>query len=756
MAHKSQPDYSSHALDGLKQALRERLKTNQLAHRELLWESTHGREAPLENERDVEAWFLGPRAENADIFEQLVLEALRDHAFWRRNFHPMDPPAITQSIKRDPGYLRALDTLHTEFDNLLAELKKSAPFFSMRYQGHMTWEQTLPGMAGYFAAMLYNQNNVALEASPLTTVLEVRAGEDLCRMVGYTQQNGIRPWSHLTSGGTTANIEAMWAARNLKFYPLSLREALQRESTLSAAKALKVTLPSGPQARLIDLDVWQALNLDVDEVLGLPTRIHEEFKIPPETLTANVSNYMLQDLGLVEFTRRYLGDLPAPVFMVPGSKHYSLPKAAAILGIGADHMFSIPLDEEGRMDVSALEARLDQCMKDKQPVIAVTAVMGTTEEGLVDPLASVLALRRQKYHPQGMSFCVHADAAWGGYFASLLRAPPSSNKRLAGPPAPVLPLSRYVTEQFEALPEADTITVDPHKTGYLPYPAGALCYRNQSMRSLVAFEAPYINTAGSQEDLTVGKYGIEGSKPGAAAAGVYLSHAVVPPDQRGYGKILGRALYNCKLFHARLLTMNTVASDFVVVPGPRFKLSDSLKRKYGGEKQALEFLRQQIQGMRQEQLLSASGEEELELLRETGADLNILTYAFNFKTEKGLNTSLEEANTFNRKIYERLGVKADGRDIYGYRLLVSTTDFIEEDYGKKFFDDYKTRLLGSGAASGRGEEGRITVLRSVIMDPWITEDLQGRPFLDTIIEELRAAVMDALNEMRGTSSKRSR
>lgn len=38
MAHKSQPDYSSHALDGLKQALRERLKTNQLAHRELLWE----------------------------------------------------------------------------------------------------------------------------------------------------------------------------------------------------------------------------------------------------------------------------------------------------------------------------------------------------------------------------------------------------------------------------------------------------------------------------------------------------------------------------------------------------------------------------------------------------------------------------------------------------------------------------------------------------------------------------------------------
>ena len=41
--------------------------------------------------RAVEAWFLGPKGENADVFERLVVEAIRDHVFWRRNYHPADP-----------------------------------------------------------------------------------------------------------------------------------------------------------------------------------------------------------------------------------------------------------------------------------------------------------------------------------------------------------------------------------------------------------------------------------------------------------------------------------------------------------------------------------------------------------------------------------------------------------------------------------------------------------------------------------------
>jgi hypothetical protein len=97
--------------------------------------------------RCVEAWFLGTKAENADLFLRLIGEVIRDQASWRRNFHPEDPSHISQT-----SYLEAVDRLEQEFWQLLAFLKKSVPFFSMRYQGHMNWDLTIPGMLGYFAA----------------------------------------------------------------------------------------------------------------------------------------------------------------------------------------------------------------------------------------------------------------------------------------------------------------------------------------------------------------------------------------------------------------------------------------------------------------------------------------------------------------------------------------------------------------------------------------------------------------------------
>ncbi len=60
--------------------------------------------------RALEAWFLGPKAENADELERLIVEAIRDQAFWRRNFHPGDPTHITEEIKRSPEYLQATDS----------------------------------------------------------------------------------------------------------------------------------------------------------------------------------------------------------------------------------------------------------------------------------------------------------------------------------------------------------------------------------------------------------------------------------------------------------------------------------------------------------------------------------------------------------------------------------------------------------------------------------------------------------------------
>jgi vitellogenic carboxypeptidase-like protein len=73
---------------------------------------------------------------------------------------------------------------------------------------------------------------------------------------------------------------------------------------------------------------------------------------------------------------------------------------------------------------------------------------------------------------------------------------------------PDLPLSEYAQKQYRALSETDTVTIDPHKAGFVPYPAGSLCYRNGLLRYLITFNADYIH---SKEDLNMGIFGVEGS-----------------------------------------------------------------------------------------------------------------------------------------------------------------------------------------------------------------------------------------------------
>ena len=95
----------------------------------------------------------------------------------------------------------------------------------------------MPANLGYICALLYNQNNCAAEASTVTTSFELEVGNDLCVMMGYEKDKSM---GHLVTGGTIANIEAIWAARNVKFFPLALQRALKKEEKLAAVKDYKV------------------------------------------------------------------------------------------------------------------------------------------------------------------------------------------------------------------------------------------------------------------------------------------------------------------------------------------------------------------------------------------------------------------------------------------------------------------------------------------------------------------------------------
>ena len=74
---------------------------------------------------------------------------------------------------------------------------------------------------------------------------------------------------------------------------------------------------------------------------------------------------------------------------------------------------------------------------------------------------------------------------------------------------PYVGLREETAVQLAHLRYADSITIDPHKAGYIPYPAGSLCYRDGRMRYLLTWSAPYLHQ-GSEVGESIGVFGIEG------------------------------------------------------------------------------------------------------------------------------------------------------------------------------------------------------------------------------------------------------
>ena len=94
---------------------------------------------------------------------------------------------------------------------------------------------------------------------------------------------------------------------------------------------------------------------------------------------------------------------PGKKILASEQAHYTHRRISAVLQLGFE---SVACDANGRMDVKALTSRVA-----RGDVGTVVATMGTTATGSVDPLPEILALREKH------GFRIHADAAYGGYFA---------------------------------------------------------------------------------------------------------------------------------------------------------------------------------------------------------------------------------------------------------------------------------------------------------------------------------------------------
>jgi len=176
-----------------------------------------------------EGAFLGPNAENREMFNNLITQAINNIWMYRASYQLGDDDLITPEIKNSPAYQQTVLDMQTVYNELLQFMDAYAtPFFSPRYQAHMLGENPLASMIGYFSSMLHNPNNVTIEAATSTVPLEMLVGDDLCKMIGYMGEGELQPFCHLNSGGSLCVIEALWSSRELKHFPLAVRKALRK------------------------------------------------------------------------------------------------------------------------------------------------------------------------------------------------------------------------------------------------------------------------------------------------------------------------------------------------------------------------------------------------------------------------------------------------------------------------------------------------------------------------------------------------
>ena len=123
---------------------------------------------------------------------------------------------MAEGFSELPQYLSSLDSaqnaeaMGSVLDEVARRMGDNYPYFHPLYAGQMLKPPHPVARAAYALAMSINPNNHALDGGRASSQMEIEAVAEIARMFGFTEHLG-----HLTSGGTFANLEALWVAGQL-------------------------------------------------------------------------------------------------------------------------------------------------------------------------------------------------------------------------------------------------------------------------------------------------------------------------------------------------------------------------------------------------------------------------------------------------------------------------------------------------------------------------------------------------------------
>jgi glutamate decarboxylase len=344
---------------------------------------------------------------------------------------------------------------------------------SPSFVGHMT--SALPYFMVPLAKIMValNQNVVKIETSKAFTPLERQVIGMLHRLIYERDEAYYRRWTQdfnhslgvFCSGGTIANVSALWVARNRLLGP---RDGFAGVHTAGLFQAMK--------------------------------------------------HHGYEDLAV----------------LVSRRGHYSLRKAADVLGLGRQNLVAVDVGSDHKIDLVALRRELTRLKSQRVGILAIVGIAGTTETGNVDPLEALADIAAEH------SVHFHVDAAWGG---------------------PTLFSTRH-RHLLRGIERADSVTIDAHKQLYVPMGAGMCLFKDVEALSAVEHSAQYIIRKGSRD---IGKHTLEGSRPGMC---MLVHSALRIMGRKGYEILIDLGIGKARQF-AKLIKGSP---DFELITEPELNL----------------------------------------------------------------------------------------------------------------------------------------------------------------------------------------
>ena len=228
-------------------------------------------------------------------------------------------------------------------------------------------------------------------------------------------------------------------------------------STLNANLTIWRSAPAAVELERLTID-W------IRQILGFPAEAGGLF----------VSGGSMANLAALAAARQTKYDsLGRLRVYASNATHFSIIKAAALLGIGQENVQHVAVDERFRMRLDDLVAKINADLESGYVPFCVVGNAGTVDTGVVDPLSEIREVANR------FQLWMHVDGSYGALAI----------------------LAKSTRKLFAGMEQADSIALDPHKWLYLPVDVGCVIYRKlEFARAAFAHEAEYTRMFGEEAD----------------------------------------------------------------------------------------------------------------------------------------------------------------------------------------------------------------------------------------------------------------